>query len=81
MLVIDDEGQLDGASASDSEDSDECSGGSAQFGREGEVVLQFGNFRGYELVVLGSRRSANMSKKLSFEPIAKSEKGVFKVGL
>ena len=38
-------------------------------------------FRGYELVVLGSRRSANMSKSLSFEPIAKSEKGVLKVGL
>ena len=38
-------------------------------------------FRGYELVVLGSRRSANVSKSLSFEPIAKSEKGVLKVGL
>ena len=38
-------------------------------------------FRGYELVVLGSRRSASMSKSLSFEPIAKSEKGVLKVGL
>ena len=38
-------------------------------------------FRGYELVVLGSRRSANMSKNSMFEPIAKSEKGVLKVGL
>ena len=38
-------------------------------------------FRGYELVVLGSRRSANVSKKMVFEPFAKSEKGVLKVGL
>ena len=40
-------------------------------------------FRGYELVVLGSssRRSANMSKSYMFEPIAKYEKGGFKVGL
>ena len=38
-------------------------------------------FCGYELVVLGSRRSANMSKSYKFEPIAKSEKGVLKVGL
>ena len=43
--------------------------------------IRYAFFRGYELVVLGSRRSANMSKSLSFEPIAKSEKGGFKVGL
>ena len=43
--------------------------------------IRYAFFRGYELVVLGSRRSANMSKKMVFEPIAKSEKGGFKVGL
>ena len=38
-------------------------------------------FRGYDMVVLASRRSANMSKNFVFEPFAKSEKGGFKVGL
>ena len=43
--------------------------------------IRYAFFRGYELVVLGSRRSANVSKKMVFEPFAKSEKGVLKVGL
>ena len=44
-------------------------------------TARYAFFRGYELVVLGSRRSANVSKKMVFEPFAKSEKGVLKVGL
>ena len=45
------------------------------------IPMRYAFFRGYDMVVLASRRSANMSKKMVFEPFAKSEKGGFKVGL
>ena len=43
--------------------------------------VRYAFFRGYATVVLASRRGANMSKILVFEPFAKLRNGWFQVGL